>query len=704
MKKIAFILISIVALVAVLPATVLAQGLDQTLEAPDIGFTMNYPAGWVELPMAEGYALSADPNFDPDGAAPPSQPALIILGLPAEFATMMGSSADVLDTFAGEFGADAADAEEIMVGGAEALRVSGAVPEDGYTADIVMIFGEYMLYIMVGAVPDGSGDFSATLTEMLDTVVLSEPTGTGMDFGMGGAPSDNADVPMVNGVRITVDQSITEAWNEIDAVSLIGADVDGFEVTQWAISAEATSQYGDDSWSASQATGSPDTTECGDITTAWASATSTGYDTLTLTYGAPVAASMVEIYQTYNPGAIVLVELLPADGSEAITIFEGVDATTECPGVFSISVGAGVAGSLVYGETVSSSISAMTYAQDWTFDGSAGDTVTITMISPDDTLDSYLYLYGPDGAELAYNDDADDPEIGFPNSQIPAFTLPADGTYTIRATRYGEDLGSSTGAYDLSLEMGDGAPATGGKPTGSAAGGGMITLGQTVTGSISDTAFEQDWTFDGSAGDIVTITMVDVSADGSLDTYLSLLDSSGIEVTYNDDGGSMDIGPLDSQILDFVLPADDTYTIRASRFGGDMGSGAGAYELTLEEGQASVPVGSLSYGETVSGTISDEEYRQDWTFEGSAGDIVTITMVDTTAAESLDTYLSLRDSSGIELDYNDDAADSTIGDYNSQIVRFPLPADGTYIIRASRFGEGLGMSFGTYDLTLAAGK
>ncbi len=148
---------------------------------------------------------------------------------------------------------------------------------------------------------------------------------------------------LVNGVSIELDQTLTPSWNEIDAVELVGYTVSGDLLRQWAVAAEASSQYGDDGWSAMQATGAPDTFACGDFTTAWASALSDGQDVLTLIYEIPVYPVEVNIYQTYNPGAIIAVNLLPLDDSSPFLLFAGTDPATACPEVLSISAPSGEA-------------------------------------------------------------------------------------------------------------------------------------------------------------------------------------------------------------------------------------------------------------------------------------------------------------------------------------------------------------------------
>jgi hypothetical protein len=153
--------------------------------------------------------------------------------------------------------------------------------------------------------------------------------------------SSMIDTP-VDTVIIYLNQEITGDWNEIDAVELVGIDpatLEDADVTgQWATGAEATSQYGDDSWSAQQATGAPDTDQCGDVPTAWASASSTGEDVLLLTYDTPVMPTEVNIHQTYNPGAIIRVELALSTEDATYVLDDSADppGNTDCPGVFTV--------------------------------------------------------------------------------------------------------------------------------------------------------------------------------------------------------------------------------------------------------------------------------------------------------------------------------------------------------------------------------
>ena len=119
-----------------------------------------------------------------------------------------------------------------------------------------------------------------------------------------------------------------------------GGDGSGWipRVDQWAFSATASSEYGNPDWAATQATGAPDTPECGDYQTAWASSASDGVDWLELSYEFPVVPGRINIYETHSPGFIVRVEVVDEDGYY-YTIWEGEPASVdECPRVLSIPV------------------------------------------------------------------------------------------------------------------------------------------------------------------------------------------------------------------------------------------------------------------------------------------------------------------------------------------------------------------------------
>jgi len=108
---------------------------------------------------------------------------------------------------------------------------------------------------------------------------------------------------------------------------------------QWASSASATSEYSSTDYNAMQATGQPNTSECKDAVTAWASSGAQNpKEALTLYFDNAVWATQVNIYETYTPGSITGIALIPAAGGDPISVPNSADPGTKCPGVFSIDL------------------------------------------------------------------------------------------------------------------------------------------------------------------------------------------------------------------------------------------------------------------------------------------------------------------------------------------------------------------------------
>ncbi|MEA3308565.1 MAG: hypothetical protein U9Q70_03510 [Chloroflexota bacterium] len=123
------------------------------------------------------------------------------------------------------------------------------------------------------------------------------------------------------------------AVKEEDAVALSTPII----LSQWALQAEASSEYGRPNWSAARATGAPDVPACRDDARAWASARGNGMAWLELSYAEAVFATEVRVYQTLGRGGIARVLLLDNNGGEHL-VWEGTDQTRPCPGVLTVSL------------------------------------------------------------------------------------------------------------------------------------------------------------------------------------------------------------------------------------------------------------------------------------------------------------------------------------------------------------------------------
>ena len=233
----------------------------------------------------------------------------------------------------------------------------------------------------------------------------------------------------------------------------------------------------------------------------------------------------------------------------------------------------------------------------FTFNGTAGQQVAVAMSS---AFDNFLFLVGPDGDELARNDNG----AGGTNARIPAggggvlARLPQTGTYRVVANSL---AASATGSYTIFLELGaSSCPAT------------AITPGTPVNGDLATTdcrlpadgSFIDTYTFNGTAGQNVSITMT----SSAFDTYLFLLAPGGSELAFDDNhggGANAHIPSSDKPTFTGVLPVSGTYTIYANS---SVIGLTGPYTLTLTGGQAACTYALTAAGRTVGaggGTFTD---------------------------------------------------------------------------------------------------
>lgn len=362
--------------------------------------------------------------------------------------------------------------------------------------------------------------------------------------------------------------------------------------------------------------------------------------------------------------------------------------------------------SIAYGDTVTGTIDDETPRVAYSFSGSAGDIISISLNRESGDLDPYLKLLDANDVVLIENDDASNTTGR--DSLIANFELPADGTYTIIATRFQEELGTLVGDFSLTLTSGDTVIAP--TPSDTTSSDGSLKYGDKVSGTIDDSAGVINYTFEGSAGDVVTITMnVDT---GSLDPFLRLLAPDGTIAAENDDAAS---GTRNSAIEAFTLPEDGTYTIAASRFQGELGGTVGDFTLTLESDSAAglnattvhetltIPeisyAGELPRGGSITGTITDTNPFVYYSYPAIAGDLFTFS-VTTSGGSHLDPLLILLDPQGQEIARNDDPSQFN---RNSIIDDMVLPETGQYTVIVTRSPRRSGITTGDYLLLNYAG-
>jgi len=320
-----------------------------------------------------------------------------------------------------------------------------------------------------------------------------------------------------------------------------------------------------------------------------------------------------------------------------------------------------VAGTIGYGDNISSTIPADFAQQQYNFSATAGDVVVITLTSQE--FDAYLFLYDAGGVLLIQDDDG----AGDRNSRI-TYTIPATGEYIIGVDSFGNVVGINpgSGVFTLNLQLdGTGAIPETPVPTETVTvtlevpDDGVLDLGETVTGRFSSDAQEVLYDLTGNAGEIVTISLS--SAD--TDTYLILRDAEGNTIAENDDSA----GTLNSRIGPFQLTEDTEYVVVATSYSyfylGETVNGA--FELSA---QTTTPI-SIEFATLVEGQLSlDGDTTATYALEGTAGDVMTIDFI----APSYSLYAQIIGPNG--------AVNQSTGGGNALLGPIVLPTDGVYVV------------------------
>jgi hypothetical protein len=323
----------------------------------------------------------------------------------------------------------------------------------------------------------------------------------------------------------------------------------------------------------------------------------------------------------------------------------------------------------------------------YTFEANAGSLIDLAATT-DPGVESMLILADKNLKEI----------VSSGAGTLTGVTLPETGTYLVILARRLGPVNAAEGSYILALtQTSDNAE----EPTVADEGTGVLIYGDQVSGVIDDENVSRVYTFTGAAGEQVRIVM-QAAEDSSLDCYLELQDSAGNVVEANDD---IDPGVVRDSRIVTELPADGEYTILASRYvGPDADVTSGAYRLRLErvtdeQVGASAVTTPITYGQSLVGEINDEQFLLFYVFEGSAGDVVSVSVENLSG--NLDSVLHLYQASGTgwtEISMNDDSP--TGATYEALLSNITLPQTGKYLIAVNRYGLANESTTGTFSITL----
>ena len=339
---------------------------------------------------------------------------------------------------------------------------------------------------------------------------------------------------------------------------------------------------------------------------------------------------------------------------------------------------------LTYGQTVSGTLNTLQFRHLYNFRGAAGENIRLAMTTTDGDLDPYLVLMAPGGNVIAISDD----DGASNNAVITALTLPSSGDFFIVATRFGQEHGTTEGIYRLTLEL---ITSTATSPLV----GASISLGARTTGQLDQNTFEQIFRFEALRGQVLNIQMRRTS--GNLDPMLDLLDGTGQPLIFGDDENP---DTSNAGIVNFTIPSDGIYFIRATRYGRQGGTSSGSYVLSINQipveelGKTPGSARLISYGDVTTGGIDQETYTRFFRFEGTRGDV--ISAIVSRESGNLAPRVSLLDHELRTLSLSPDSPAVS----EARIPGASLSDDGIYYLVVSRYSGEEGTSEGEFTVQL----
>jgi hypothetical protein len=285
------------------------------------------------------------------------------------------------------------------------------------------------------------------------------------------------------------------------------------------------------------------------------------------------------------------------------------------------------------------------------FDGEAGTVVTFSLSS--DAFDTVLLLRGPDGVDLADDDDSG----GNLNSRIGPLALPESGPYTLVARSLG-----GGGAFVLSA---DEAPLE------------TMEFPGTVQGMLDVESPTRMYHFTASEGAVISVSLESSAFDATLGLY-SETDATA-PIATDDDGGT----GFNSLIGPLTITEGGAYFIAA----GSYDEGVGPFTLRAEN----IELDPIAFGDMRLIEFT-ESMQVAWLSFEADGELFANVHVD--SGGTIDTQLRLRDPSNAEVAYDDDGGNGM----DPELASVPVERPGRYVLELRPFAAG---STGTVRLELS---
>jgi hypothetical protein len=334
---------------------------------------------------------------------------------------------------------------------------------------------------------------------------------------------------------------------------------------------------------------------------------------------------------------------------------------------------------ITFGQTLTGTIGSAAQVNSYSFSANAGDIVDVTVTATSGSLSPEIQLLISNGTQVPGS-----PVKTSGNTvELNPATLPASpsGVYTIEVS---DSYATYTGNYAIYLQRQD-------DPGGTV----PLPFGQTQTGTISQAAQSNTYTFLANAGDVVFLTMTTTTDDFDPEIKLFLSDGTPVgspAIAAGCNANTVEMNPV-------TLPAspNGTYTVEVS----DCASyWTGNYALYAQRlNNPGGMVFPLLLGEAQTASIGLAAQSNTYTFTANAGDIVDLTMTST--SDDFDPEIKLFLSDGTPVGSPAIAAGCNANTVEMNPVKLPASPNGTYLVEVSDCASYWTGNYGIYAQRLS---
>lgn len=326
---------------------------------------------------------------------------------------------------------------------------------------------------------------------------------------------------------------------------------------------------------------------------------------------------------------------LPTTGTYTVTLRDCSNVNSGNYELDAQKTDVGTGPSLLFGPTVTGTISSVAQSNTYDLAATAGDRVDFTLVATSGTVVPAILVYNPDGTSLSSNYAGSPFGCSGTVTALSTLSLPATGTYTVLVRDCSD---SGTGNYSLWTQRTNnpGLPVS-------------LPYGQVVTGLIGALDTPDTYTFQANANDRVGFTLV--STTGTLIPGMTVYNPDGTANSSNYAGSPFGCSGTVTGFNTNPLPTTGRYTVVVYDCQ-NTATGNFAFYAQRENN----PSAATSFqwgGVSQTGSVTAVAQSSTYTFHANAGaSILNLTVTETTAGSSFVPAIYLFDPTGAPVTSN----------------------------------------------------